>query len=126
MARKTPTSAFGVKLRELREGLGLDQQSLAVKLGLSEPTIRRIEIGWTMPSWQTVQKIAAAFGVSTEVFVDPEIAASTPRLDHAKQPGDAELVIEAILDPSIKVPERLQAQLDAIKKRVLEEGKSHE
>ena len=55
------------KLKELRKKAGWSQQKLAEKAGLSYNTITKIEQGAaTMPTIQTVVKIADAFGVSVD------------------------------------------------------------
>ena len=54
-------------LKELRKKAGWSQQKLAEKAGLSYNTITKIEQGAaTMPTIQTVVKIADAFGVSVD------------------------------------------------------------
>ena len=55
------------KLKELRKKAGWSQQKLAEKAGLSYNTITKIEQGAaTMPTIQTVVKMADAFGVSVD------------------------------------------------------------
>lgn len=58
------------RLKELRKKTGWSQQKLAEKAGLSYNTITKIEQGAaTMPTIQTMIKIADAFGISLDELV---------------------------------------------------------
>lgn len=58
------------RLKELRKKSGWSQQKLAEKSGLSYNTITKIEQGAaTMPTIQTMIKIADAFGISLDELV---------------------------------------------------------
>ena len=58
------------RLKELRKKSGWSQQKLAEKAGVSYNTITKIEQGAaTMPTIQTMIKIADAFGVSLDDLV---------------------------------------------------------
>ena len=58
------------KLKEFRKKTGWSQQKLAEKAGLSYNTITKIEQGAaTMPTIQTMIKIADAFGISLDELV---------------------------------------------------------
>jgi transcriptional regulator with XRE-family HTH domain len=59
---------FGARLRELRTSAGLSQPELARMAGMSKDGLARIEQGRRSPSWDTVLALAAALGVSCEVF----------------------------------------------------------
>ena len=64
------------KLKELRKKAGWSQQKLAEKAGLSYNTITKIEQGAaTMPTIQTVVKIADAFGISMDEVLERKICA---------------------------------------------------
>lgn len=67
-------------IRELRVGAGLSQRALAQRAGTSQPAIARYERGVATPSWETLQRLAAACG--WRLGLDPE-----PLPD----PGDIEL-----------------------------------
>jgi transcriptional regulator with XRE-family HTH domain len=62
-------------VRELRLGAGLSQRALARRAGTSQPAIARYERGASMPSWETLQRLAGACGqrlrISAEVMPDP-------------------------------------------------------
>jgi len=58
------------KIKELRNKAGWSQQKLAEKAGVSYNTVTKIEQGAaTMPTIQTMIKIADAFGVSLDALV---------------------------------------------------------
>jgi transcriptional regulator with XRE-family HTH domain len=58
------------RLKELRKKAGWSQQKLAEKAGLSYNTITKIEQGAaTMPTIQTIIKIADAFQISLDALV---------------------------------------------------------
>jgi transcriptional regulator with XRE-family HTH domain len=62
-------------VRELRLAAGLSQRKLARRAGTSQPAIARYERGAATPSWETLQRLAAACGrrlkISTEIAPDP-------------------------------------------------------
>jgi len=58
------------RIKELRKKSGWSQQKLAEKAGISYNTITKIEQGAaTMPTIQTMIKIADAFGISLDQLV---------------------------------------------------------
>ena|ERR1017187_8075112 len=63
--------AFNARLRELREAAGLSQAELAERAGLSKGGIADLEQDRNRPTWDSVQKLAAALGVSCEAFNEP-------------------------------------------------------
>jgi uncharacterized protein len=58
----------------MRIGAGLSQRDLARRAGTSQPAIARYERGVATPSWETLQRLAAACGrwlkISTGVVPD--------------------------------------------------------
>ncbi len=54
---------------------------LAQLTGVSKQTISSLELGQSEPSWNTVQAIALALGVSLDVFVthEPESPPAPPK-----------------------------------------------
>lgn len=67
----SPTSL----VRKLRLAAGLSQRALARRAGTSQPAIARYERGAATPSWETLQRLAAACGrrlrISAEVLPEP-------------------------------------------------------
>jgi transcriptional regulator with XRE-family HTH domain len=68
MGRKKQKETFADRLRALRGAAGVSQYRLAKDTGLSAQTMSRLEKG-AKPSWETVQLLAKALGVSVEAFV---------------------------------------------------------
>lgn len=58
-------------VKEMREAAGLSQRALAAKAGTSQPAVARYERGVAAPSWETLQRIAAACGRRLEIGVTP-------------------------------------------------------
>ncbi len=60
---------FALKLKELRESLGLSQRALAVKLGISQSTVGMWESGQREPNFKTIEDIANFFDVTTDYLL---------------------------------------------------------
>jgi transcriptional regulator with XRE-family HTH domain len=70
--RKRKRVTFADRLRQVRAEAGVSQYRLAKLTGLSKQALSQLELGQSQPSWETVQAIARALGVSYEAFVtDP-------------------------------------------------------
>ena len=67
-ARKA--AELGRRVRQFRERAGLTVQELAESAGLTRQAVHNYESGARRPTWDAVQKLAAALGVSTDVFRD--------------------------------------------------------
>lgn len=65
---------FGKQARKRRKDLGLSQEDVAAKTGLSIPLLSEVERGRANPTLQTMEKIAAALGTSVAVMLDQEEA----------------------------------------------------
>lgn len=81
------TESPGALIRELRLAAGLSQRALAKRGETSQPAIARYERGGATPSWETLQRLAAACGrwvrISSGVAPDPhdvELAETLLRL----------------------------------------------
>ncbi|MCI0462122.1 MAG: helix-turn-helix transcriptional regulator [Gemmataceae bacterium] len=79
-----PPTHFAGRLLALREAAGLSKYRLAELTGLTRQALGLLESGQTVPTWDTVQKLARALGVSCEAFEDPGM-----ELPEAKPPGKA-------------------------------------
>ena len=55
----------------LREGIGLTQREFAVKVGMKQSQLARIESGKQTPKLKTLAKLAAAAGYEVEVNLVP-------------------------------------------------------
>lgn len=71
MGKATPTleQAFGEVVRGLRQGLGLSQEKLAQRAGLSMVYVSEIERGKRAPSLPVVFKLAVGLGISAAKLV---------------------------------------------------------
>lgn len=62
-------------VREMRLAAGLSQRALARRAGTSQPAVVRYERGAATPSWETLQRLAAACGrtlrIRAEATPDP-------------------------------------------------------
>jgi transcriptional regulator with XRE-family HTH domain len=58
-------------VRRLRTSAGLSQRGLARRAATSQPAIARYERGIATPSWQTLQRLAAACGQRVRVSASP-------------------------------------------------------
>jgi transcriptional regulator with XRE-family HTH domain len=62
---------FAERLAAARRLAGLSQYALARRSGVSKQALSLLELGERAPTWETVQLLALALGVSTEDFRDP-------------------------------------------------------
>lgn len=69
MAARKKRETFADRLRALREVAGISQYRLAKLSGLSKQAVSYLESGQYQPSWETVQALAKALGVTCEAFV---------------------------------------------------------
>lgn len=63
---------IGGKIAELRKKLGLNQEELAKKIGVSRSALSLYEIDRREPDLETVKKIASLFGVTTDYLLGAE------------------------------------------------------
>jgi ribosome-binding protein aMBF1 (putative translation factor) len=59
---------IGERVRAQRERCGLTQAELARRMGVTQPTIARLEAGGTTPNMGTLRRIAEALGL--ELVID--------------------------------------------------------
>lgn len=59
---------FAARLHKLREDRGWSQAVLADKAGITQAMLSYLESGRKEPGWQTVQLLAAALKIKTDVF----------------------------------------------------------
>jgi len=60
---------YGDRLKKLRESKRISQQQLAEKLNINRSTYARYELNQTQPDYETLQKIANFYGVSTDYIL---------------------------------------------------------
>src|SRR6516165_10545070 len=68
--KKQERTAFGRRLRALRESKGLSQTQLAERVEMPYQAIAKYERGAVEPGWPTVLKLADALGVTPDSFLD--------------------------------------------------------
>ena len=66
-------SAIGLRIKELRESIGLTQTELAQKSKLARTVIPMIENGQRYPSEKTLSKIVEALGISMDDIYTDEV-----------------------------------------------------
>jgi transcriptional regulator with XRE-family HTH domain len=59
-----PDPALAAALRRLREDRDLTQEALAYRAGITAGSYARIELGQSVPGWDTVRRVADALGVT--------------------------------------------------------------
>jgi transcriptional regulator with XRE-family HTH domain len=85
MVDDTALPAFARRLKELRAAAKMTQKELAERTGMHLGGIFKLEQGVNRPSWDTVQLLARALGVSCEAFTDPELQKPEAREPPAKK-----------------------------------------
>jgi len=63
-------SAFGRRLKQLRQEQGLTQELLAERVGCATQTIRKIESGTRRPSFQMAARLAQVLGIAADERAD--------------------------------------------------------
>lgn len=61
-------STFADRLKAYRKAANLTQGQLAKKVGCRPLTVSKIERGYRKPSWEMVQRLSRALGLSCEDF----------------------------------------------------------
>src|SRR5262245_42334266 len=92
---------FGQRLAELREARGLTKYALSKRAGLTKQAISRIESEGRSPTWDTVQLLALALGVSCEAFNNPNLALPVPAVPKSKG-RPRKVAVEATKKPARK------------------------
>lgn len=78
---------FGDTLRQLRESVGLTQEQLASKVGMSQPAVSRLESGFGPrgPEMDTVLRFVHGCEASLTVNIAPHLAVKDSEPTHALQ-----------------------------------------
>lgn len=65
MARSsTPDPALAATVRRLREDRGITREALAFRSGITTGSLARIELGQSVPGWDTVRLLAKALDIT--------------------------------------------------------------
>jgi transcriptional regulator with XRE-family HTH domain len=70
---------FGEILRDIRSNNDLSRVELAERAGLAPDAIASLEQGRRKPTWETVQALCRALGVSSETFRDDQVGEEEKR-----------------------------------------------
>ena len=97
-----------MKLKELRNKIGLSQQELAKKINCSQTSIYRYENNLAEPDIKTLIELAKVFGIS----VDELVGADTPMLDLRKFDPWNRKIIDTIKNLPPKDAERIFGIID--------------
>jgi transcriptional regulator with XRE-family HTH domain len=60
---------FATKLAAIRTAAGISQYRLSKESGISKQALSQLELGSSQPSWETVQALCRALGVSCQEFM---------------------------------------------------------
>lgn len=77
--RRPEDEAFGRRIRETREALGVTRQELAERTGLSQYKIQRLELGYQTPTYEDVSRIARALNVDASVLTGESAPDDEPK-----------------------------------------------
>lgn len=64
-------------LRQARARAGLSQRELAARAGTTQSVVARIEKGQTSPTWETLERLLAAAGVTLQAAVEPQLTSGS-------------------------------------------------
>jgi transcriptional regulator with XRE-family HTH domain len=81
---------FGDVLKRLREQSGMSQVKLGEKAGITQEAISRYESKGQEPNWESAVALAAALGVSLDVFRED--------LENVAMPKRVRVMVEIIND----------------------------
>lgn len=98
--RLAPARAFAVMLIRYRSDHGLTQRQLAVKLGISQPRVAKLESGEHNPGIDTIVNVVRTLGVEFCLDVAPAGSKSTFITARARKRGtvvhdEVEMVVAA-------------------------------
>lgn len=87
------TGTFAATLQRLLEERGLTAYALSMRSGVKKQTLSKLLNQTQGPSWDTVQRLAAALGIECTAFADavelPDVAPAKPRGRPRKDPAPA-------------------------------------
>lgn len=99
---------FRLRLKQLREEIGISQAALATQLGVAQSTVGMWENGKNKPAHAKLEQLANFFGVSTDYLIgrsDDDGRAGekqTPALTNENGPDDELFTLLASLPPRKK------------------------
>lgn len=88
------------RLRQLRTSKNLTQKDVAEFLGVDRTTYVKYETGASEPNFETLQKLAAFFGVSTDYLLN-QISIHVPQVGHDSKQSQKLLAKNISTDKSV-------------------------
>mgnify|MGYP006076353057 CR=1 FL=1 len=105
---------LGIRLRTLREGLGISQAKFAEIIGSTQSSINRYENGQATPTVELLRKYADYFDVSMD-YIFARCVEQQGKLYQAKPPAgntpDLAKFVEMCFDPSSPMNDKLKKTL---------------
>jgi transcriptional regulator with XRE-family HTH domain len=90
------TNIFGRRLKQLRAQHGLTQLQLAKRLGVARSTVATYEAGEREPCLDAIQRVAAAFGTSTDYLLGCCCSPVSPSASVQPSDGDCEIILRIV------------------------------
>lgn len=73
MTQLDPKMRVGLRIKELRAGLGLSQETFAYSIEMSRTYFAEVETGKRIVSIENIERIAGGLGVSLREFFDSDL-----------------------------------------------------
>jgi transcriptional regulator with XRE-family HTH domain len=104
---------IGTRLKKLREGRSLSQGDIEKRTGLLRCYISRVENGHTVPSLETLERLAAALEIPLyQLFFEGDEEPVLPNL--SKRRTTEELVLDAEQEKEVRFFEKVKRLLSKI------------
>jgi transcriptional regulator with XRE-family HTH domain len=102
---------IGRRIRQLREGRNLSRRDIEKRTGLLQGYISRVENGHTVPSLETLERLAAALEIPLyQLFYEGDEPSPLP--DVSKRQNTEELVLDAEQEKEPPLHERTRRLLE--------------
>jgi transcriptional regulator with XRE-family HTH domain len=69
---------FGIRVRELRQAMGMSQEAFAFHAGIARSYMSRLELGKAEPRFEMLETLARALGVKPSQLLEPPAALDAP------------------------------------------------
>jgi transcriptional regulator with XRE-family HTH domain len=103
----------GIRLKKLREGRSLSQGDIEKRTGLLRCYISRVENGHTVPSLETLERLAAALEIPLyQLFYEGDAEPALPNLSRRRT--TEELVLDAEQEKELRFFEKVKRLLTKI------------
>jgi transcriptional regulator with XRE-family HTH domain len=104
---------IGIRLKKLREDRSLSQGDIEKRTGLLRCYISRVENGHTVPSLETMERLAAALEIPLyQLFYEGEVEPVLPNL--SKRRTTEELALDAEQEKEVRFFEKVRRLLSKI------------